>query len=203
MADTAPLQDATSTTTTPASVSAGPDPEVAAIGKVNDALLPLEPAVRQRVLHWAAQRFEIILPKGKTAPAGEGSADDEEEQEEEQDDEQPETETPGAFADVASLYDAANPTTEADKALVVGYWFQVVQGNADFTGFSVNKELSNLGHGVKNITVALGSLIDSTPRLVIQTHKSGKSKQARKKYKVTGEGIKRVKQMLAGNGGQE
>lgn len=202
MADTGPPQDAASTTTTPASVSAGPDPEVSAIGKVNDALLPLEPAVRQRVLYWAAQRFEVILPKGETAPAGDGGAGDEDEQEE-QDDEQSETETPGAFAEVASLYDAANPTTEGDKALIVGYWFQIVQGNADFTGFSVNKELSNLGHGVKNITVALGSLIDSTPRLVIQTHKSGKSKQARKKYKVTGEGIKRVKQMLAGNGGQE
>lgn len=197
MADTAPPQDAASTTTTP-----GPDPEVAAIGKVNDALLPLEPAVRQRVLHWAAQRFEVILPKGKAEPAGDGGPDEEDEQEE-QGDEQSETETSSAFADVASLYDAANPTTEADKALVVGYWFQVVQGNADFNGFSVNKELSNLGHGVKNITVALGSLIDSTPRLVIQTHKSGKSKQARKKYKVTGEGIKRLKQMLAGNGGQE
>jgi hypothetical protein len=201
MADTAPPQDPTSTTTALASLSAAPDPEVAAIGKVNDALLPLEPAVRQRVLYWAAQRFEVILPKGKTSASGNGGADGKEE--EEQDAEQLGTVTPGAFADVASLYDAANPTTEADKALVVGYWFQVVQGNADFTGFSVNKELSNLGHGVKNITVALGSLIDSTPRLVIQTHKSGKSKQARKKYKVTGEGIKRVKQLLAGNGGQE
>jgi hypothetical protein len=198
MADTAPAQDATSITTTP-SVPAGPDPEVAAIGKVNEALLPLDPAVRQRVLHWAAMRFEVTLPKTKAT----GRGDDDEEEQEEQDDGQSETETPGAFADVASLYDAASPTTEADKALVVGYWFQVVQGNADFTGFEVNKALNNLGHGVKNITVALGSLIDSKPSLVIQTHKSGKSRQARKKYKVTGEGIKRVKQMLAGNGGQE
>lgn len=201
MADTAPAQDATSTTTTTASVSAGPDPEVAAIGRVNEALLPLEPAVRQRVLHWAAQRFEVILPKGKPTPAAGG--DDDEEEPEEQDDEQTENETPSGFADVASLYDATSPTTESDKALIVGYWFQVAQCNADFAAASVNKELNNLGHGVKNITVALSALIDSKPSLVMQTHKSGKSKQARKKYKVTGEGIKRVKQMLAGNGGQE
>src|SRR5258708_11014245 len=203
MAETAPAKNLSAAQTTPSSASAGHGREVAAIGKVKDAVLPHDPAVRQRVLHWAADRFEVILPKGKAAPAGNGGADEEDDQEGEQDGEQSETETPGAFAEVASLYDAANPATEADKALVVGYWFQVVQGNADFTGFSVNKELSNLGHGVKNITVALGSMIDSTPRLVIQTHKAGKSKQARKKYKVTGEGIKRLKQMLAGNGGQE
>jgi len=54
---------------------------------------------------------------------------------------------------------------------------------------------------VENITVALGALVDDTPRLVIQTHKAGKTKQARKKYKLTAEGIKRIKQMLTGNSG--
>lgn len=172
-----------------------PDPEVTAIGKVNEALSGLDPEMQQRVLRWAASKFKVTVAQTKT-PADDDGHDEEEEQE-------PEPATPDTPTDIALLYDAANPSTEADKALVIGYWLQVIQGNSDWTGFSVNKALNNLGHGVKNITVALSALIDSTPRLVMQTHKSGKAKQARKKYKMTNEGIKRVKQMLAGNSGQD
>ena len=197
MADPAPAVDAISTAAQSTPASAGPDPEIAAIGKVNDALAQLDPAVRQRVLRWAADKFGVSLPKNGRAAAAD-DIDDEEEQADES-----ESEAPGTFADFASLYDAANPTTEADKALVAGYWIQVVQGNAEWGSYAPNKELRNLGHGVDNITVALGALIDSTPRLAMQTHKSGKARQGRKKYKLTTEGIRRVKQMLAGNGGQD
>jgi len=193
MADEAPATNATSTVTPP-------DPEVTAIAKVNEALAPLEPAIQQRVLRWAADKFNLSLAQTKKPVGADGNKG---RQEEEADDKEHEPDAPGTFSDFPSLYDAANPATEADKALVAGYWLQVIHGNADWGGFNANKELKNLGHGVENITVALGALIDSTPRLVMQTHKSGKAKQARKKYKMTNEGIRRVKQMLAGNGGQE
>ena len=187
MADTNPPMGATP-----------PDPEVTAIGKVNEALAGLPPEVQQRVLRWAADRFNLTLSNtNKPADGGKKGKENGEEKEED------EPVAPNTFSDFASLYDAADPTVEADKALVAGYWLQVIQGNADWGGFSANKELKNLGHGVENITIALGALIDSTPRLVMQTHKAGKTKQARKEYKMTNEGIKRVKQMLAGNGGQE
>lgn len=84
------------------------------------------------------------------------------------------------------------------KPLVVGYWFQVLQGEQDLDGFQINKELKHLGHGVSNITTALSSLIDRKPQLVIQTRKSGNSKQARKRYRLTDAGIKAVERMLAG-----
>lgn len=180
-------------------LEAASDPEVTAIGKVNAALVSLEPAIQQRVLRWAAERFNVTLPQ-TNKPAVDS---DKRKQAAE---EQGQPDTPGSFTDFASLYDAANPTTEADKALVAGYWVQVLQGSADWNGFSANKELKNLGHGVDNITIAFSALIDSSPRLVMQTHKAGKTKQARKKYKLTNEGIRRVRQMLAGesaNGGSE
>jgi hypothetical protein len=182
--------------------SSGPDPEVAAIVKVNDALASLEPEMQQRVLRWAADRFNVKL-KQANVPA-QPRPGTKEEQTEDREAAEPQAE----FDDFASLYDAANPTTEADKALVAGYWLQVIRGNSDWGGFSANQELRNLGHGIVNITIALSQLIESSPRLVMQTHKSGKTKQARKKYKLTVEGTKRAKQMLGGaategeNGGQ-
>jgi len=195
MADTAPSDDATSSTTT-TSAPAGPDPEVTAISKVNDALMPLEPAVRQRVLHWAALRFEVTLPKGKPA-VGKGDDDDTDDQQESEG-----APNSGAaertFSDFASLYDAANPRTDAERALIAGYWLQVSQNKQDFDAFNANKELRNLGHPLTNVTASLSELIYHKPRYVIQTRKEGTSKQARKKYKVTNEGIKRVKQMLGG-----
>lgn len=191
MADPTPATNAT--------LPSSSDPEVVAIAKVNDALTGLEPAVQQRVLEWAAKKFGLVLPSAKEQPsrsdAGQAPTNGEEEGSR--------AAPVDTFPDFASLYDSANPTTDAEKALVAGYWLQVVQGKPDWGSFSANKELKNLGHGATNITDALNQLIGRRPRLVMQTHKSGKTKQARKKYKLTGEGIKRVRQMVSesGNGG--
>ena len=60
-----------------------------------------------------------------------------------------------------------------------------------------SKQLKDLGHSVSNITRAFDSMMSQRPRLVIQVRKSGKTKQARKRYRVSREGIKRVQSMLA------
>ena len=107
------------------------------------------------------------------------------------------------FASLGDFFDAADPQTEADRVLVVAYWIQVVEGAEAFESFPVNKQLKNLGHAVSNITRALDSLIDQTPRLILQTSKSGSAKQARKKYKVTREGTKRVQTMIEQRNGDD
>jgi len=100
------------------------------------------------------------------------------------------------FHSLPDLYGAVSPETNSERVLVVGYWFQVVQGENDLDGFQINRELRHLGHGIINITTALSSLIDRKPQLVIQTRKSGNSKQARKRYRLTDAGIKVVQQMI-------
>ena len=52
--------------------------------------------------------------------------------------------------------------------------------------------LKNLGHGVGNITRAFDTLRASKPALTVQTRKEGSSKQARKKFRVTTEGHRRI-----------
>ena len=85
---------------------------------------------------------------------------------------------------------------DSERALVAAYWFQYLGGVSDFDSATLNKELKHLGHQSSNITTALTSLMSKKPQLVIQTRKSGASKQARKKYKLTNEGIKQVQRML-------
>jgi hypothetical protein len=148
------------------------------------------PDVIGRVLRWISERYGPVRAGGQrprptttAEPAGSSAAAEK------------------SFSDFASLFAAADPGTDPERALVGAYWQQVCQGVAEWDSFSINKQLKHLGHGVGNITLALGSLIERRPQLVIQTRKSGKERQARKLYKLTAEGIKRVDEMLSGVSG--
>jgi hypothetical protein len=86
----------------------------------------------------------------------------------------------------------------SEKVLVTGFWFQEILGQTDLDAQQINGELKQLGHGILNITMAFGELMNRKPQLAIQTRKSGSSKQARKRYRLTREGLNRVKAMVRG-----
>ncbi|HEX9321258.1 MAG TPA: hypothetical protein VF913_03920 [Xanthobacteraceae bacterium] len=159
------------------------DPELKAMGTIAQALAGLSDEQRHNVLLYLNARYgvqrSIARVSVSAAPA--------------------DTQTAERYKSLGDFFDAVDPQTEADRVLTVSYWLQVVEGAADVEAFGVNKQLKNLGHSVSNITRALDSLIAQAPRLVIQISKTGSTKQARKKYKVTREGIKRVQAMLEQN----
>lgn len=168
------------------------DAEFAAMQTVYTALAPLKEEARNRVVDYVVARLEIARQARPADSRGEAKASD--------DDvaigkEAAEAPMYGAFAE---LHDAALPQTRSDKALVAGYWLQVCQGAESFDGFSANKELKNLGEGVTNITGAIDNLKGQKPALALQLKKSGKSRQARKTYKITVAGIKSVEAMING-----
>jgi hypothetical protein len=158
-------------------------PEVRAIGVIDKELEGLDEEARRRVLEWAASKYgvayNVSVPSSaaptQEAPSAAG---------------QPEFET---FAD---LLDAADPETEAERTLVGAYWVQVQNAQGTFTAKRVNDELKNTGHKVSNITRALDNLQRAKPALVRQIRKSGKSRQARKTYKLTDAGIRRVQNLI-------
>jgi len=160
------------------------DAEIAAMSAVAKALEPLDELVRRRVISWAASRFGLQLPapskslgiEREAASTGESARVE--------------------FESFAELFDAADPKTDKDRALVAAYWAQICQSQATFPAQTLNASLKDLGHGLSNVTVALDGLKDEKPALVLQLKKSGTSKQARKTYKLTVEGAKRVRQML-------
>lgn len=103
------------------------------------------------------------------------------------------------FLTFADLFDRTDPTTLPAKALIAGYWLQVCKAGEKFTAHMANKELTNLGHRIPNITSALDSLKGSKPALVLQLGKSGSSKQARKTYKLSTSGEKEVRRLIDGD----
>lgn len=162
--------------------------ELEAMKTIAGELAKLDEAGVKRVLRWAADAFGAKGTVGATGSSGRT----------ENDLSSVVMDIKGKYATLADFYHAANPTQENDKALVVGYWAQVLQGEGDFDAQSINKELKDLGHGVANITSAFDSLMARKPQLVIQTKKSGTTKQARKKYKLTLEGQRSVERMIGG-----
>jgi hypothetical protein len=155
------------------------DPELDAMSKVQSALESLDDDAKQRVLSWVVGRLQL----SKTTPPSSGAKGD---------DKIKEGQSPKDFGIVADAFGAAAPTTDADKALVVAAYIQQTSDTETLTAQQINKELRHLGHGVSNITSAISSLIKHKPQLMLQTRKSGKSRQARKNYMVTKHGFDAV-----------
>jgi hypothetical protein len=174
------------------------DAEFEAMRTVFDALNPLPEDARLRVVNYTLSRLNIqatTKSAGQTNRGSDGKRDDDagETSDESSKDGEPQ------YSTFAELFDATQPTTTADKALVAGYWLQVCQGNESFTGLQVNNELKHLGHALPNVTNAIESLKGQSPALALQLKKSGNSQQARKTYKITVSGIRAVEGMANGS----
>jgi hypothetical protein len=170
------------------------DPEIEAMSAVTEALSPLDEEAQARVLEWASKRYGVTLPQKGSGTRRQ--VDTDEDVGGERDDADHMEAEVQAFDDFADLYDAADPQNDEDRALVGAYWWQVLQEEGAFTGYRVNESLRNMGHEADNITRSLGRLQKSQPALVRQMAKSGKSKQARKTYKLTNAGIKAAEAMI-------
>jgi hypothetical protein len=165
--------------------------ELAAMVQIEHSLTPLSPEECTRVLTWAGARFGVTIAATKKAATKGGEDAPEENAGGEAGGAPPEAAT------IAEFYDRASPASDGEKALVIGYWFQYRDGVNDLEAHKINSALKHLGHGIGNVTRALDWLKDHKPALMIQKRKEGTSKQARKKFAVTGEGKKYVDRLLS------
>lgn len=165
------------------------DAELDAMKAVKNAIADLEPNVALRVVRWAYERTKErvgaggstkALPSLESVPTISGASTVTE---------------PAQFPDLPALYHAANPSTEAERALVGAYWAQVREGAESFNSYGINTKLKNMGYQIANVTKAFDALLNDSPRLVIQVSK-GDSAQSRKKLRLTTEGIRKVERML-------
>jgi len=156
--------------------------EIGALQALSDILDGLPSEVVVRILKWAADKYKVSMPATSTALVSFASAD------------AAQRNKPVA-SDLPEFFNDAQPRTSSEKALVIAAYLQTIQGSSDFDSGSVNRELKNLGHQSSNITRDFDDLIGRKPKMVVQTRKSGSSKQARKLYRVTHEGLVEVARM--------
>ena len=177
------------------------DKEIQAMSDVASAMEELTQDERNRVLKWAFDRYsnDMTIPTKAKGNSSFNSSSDSQNNDENLEEEIDEQDTTQEFETFAEFYAKAQPKTHSEKVLVAGYWFQVIKENRELTSAPLNKELKHLGHGITNISEKFDSLKSAKPQLAIQLRKSGKSKQARKKYKITDAGKKKVQSMLSSN----
>jgi hypothetical protein len=164
------------------------DNEIDAMGSVLKALTPLDDASRLRAVRWALEKLGTVgfdAPRAAMSSSASSTPT-------------PVGSVPTNFRDLADLFDAANPETDVERALVAGYWNQVCQNQPSFGAQSVNDDLKQLGHAIGNITRAMDNLMLVKPALAQQLRKDGGTKQARKTYRLTAAGIRRIEAMLRG-----
>ena len=157
--------------------------ELDAMRGILDILDPLDKGEQARVLAWISDKLEV----GPVTSRQTAKRDVHQRTEDNDNSESP------TFAD---LHNSAQPSTQGANALVAGYWLQVCQEQEQFTSQAANKELKDVGESIGNITDAFSQLMSKKPALAIQVRKSGRSRQARKKYKLTQPGIDAVKEMI-------
>ncbi len=161
------------------------DPELRAMITVYEALKDLDDEAKARVIEWVSGKLELAYAKRNLPEATMGPQGIEYEERGLLD-----------FTSVADAFAVANPKNTADKALVVAAYIQASKGGGDVSGREINRELTQIGHGVHNITRAVEPLIRKKPQFLIQTRKEGKTRQAQKKYRVTNEGFTFVKRLI-------
>lgn len=161
-------------------------PELKAMAEIASIFATLEEDEVQRVLRWANEKYRVRAAGSATATEAAVSTVVADKRE---------------FADLPTLFDAAKPTNGLERILVGAYFYQVVKGEADFDSQSLNTQLKHLGYPSANITRDMQSLVNRSPKLVIQTRKEGTTQQARKKFRLTTEGVRQVEALLSKSGG--
>lgn len=103
-------------------------------------------------------------------------------------------------AQVGKLVEQWRPETMAERALLGAYVLSKGRPDRTVTSQAINAELKRNGLPVPNITRAIESNLRSRPPLMTQKKKMGTTRQARKQYAITQEGVEHVQARLGAAG---
>jgi hypothetical protein len=101
-----------------------------------------------------------------------------------------------AGGSVSGLIEQWKPETMAERALLGAYVLARGKPDRTVTSQAINAELKRNGLPVPNITRAIESNLRSRPPLMVQKKKMGTTRQARKQYALTQEGVDLVESKL-------
>lgn len=100
-------------------------------------------------------------------------------------------------SDLAELFEKMQPETDYDKIMGVGFFLQYVEKQADFDSLTITTQLRELGYRLSNMTRAIDELTARSPALVMVTKKTGDTRQARRRYRLTQQGVRYVQARLS------
>lgn len=186
------------------------DPELAVMARSYDIIKDLGIEERKRVIQWLTSKlgieantlaqpmvpFPINYPtgsassnqmdNGSTASTGTNTGITLSEN----------TATDLSAFSVQGLFDRIKMKTDVARVLLVAAYLQDKDPSTELGSRPINKELKKIGHGIKNITQAINSLLKKDPELLVMTRKTTNSQQGKKKYQVTDLGMQKTREAL-------
>jgi hypothetical protein len=189
------------------------DPEIIAMSETFEALKHLSTDQIRRIIHWIKDRFGLVEGKAPAEPIVSISEPVTAREEEVIPEAVPEPivkEEPPApkppqkkdiidYDTVLDLFAEANVKKVSDKILLMAAYLQERLNFKEISSYDINFRLKRIGHGVQNISSSINGILKRKQReapLMMELKKEGASKQARRKFKVTDEGLKKARTFL-------
>lgn len=193
------------------------DPEISAMERVLQLFQPLRQDQRKRIHDWLNSRFNLTgaVAKGETVeeeakqePAAVETDVPEATDSQKQDEgsvSQPSTvepveeEPPVAVSRDLKAYDSLDDLFKVTELKRVGHrillaaaYLQEKKNFTELTSLEINNALKQIDLGVPNITLAINRLVDKVPQVMVVTRKEGSTKQSRRNFQVTEEGVRQA-----------
>jgi hypothetical protein len=164
----------------------------ALLDEINEAISGYDPVLKERARDLLLERaFGARAGRGGGRAAagdeGEGAAGDEAPRRRGRP--RGSTTTRRVTGGISSLVEAWKPETMAERALLGAYVLARGRPDRTVTSQAINAELKRNGLPVPNITRAIESNLRARPPLMVQKKKMGTTRQARKQYALTQEGV--------------
>ncbi len=180
----------------------GHDPEIVAMNKVLDSLKNLDNGGRKRVIRWLIDRFRLAggkTPHQLTPPA---KVNKQTETESIVKEKLGKTAQPlkrkeiKNYDTVLDLFSESKAKKSISKILLMAAYLQERHHFKEITTYDINFRLKRIRHEVTNISGIINGILQKKPQLLAEIKKEGQGKHARRKFRVTAEGLKVAKSYL-------
>jgi hypothetical protein len=182
------------------------------LDEINAAISSYDPVLKERARDLLLERaFGAPAARPRRAPAASTGGDEADGGEEEAPRRRPGRprgsgtgrRAPRGGVQMNSLLGQWTPETMAERALMGAYTLSRGKADKTVTSQAINAELKRAHIPVPNITRAIESNLRAKPPLMTQKKKMGTTRQARKQYAITAEGVEFVEARLQGGSGGE
>ena len=172
----------------------------ALLDEINEAIAGYDPVLKERARDLLLERaFGARAGRSRAAAADDGDAGAGEEAPRRRGRPRGSTTTRRATGGISSLVERWKPETMAERALLGAYVLARGRPDRTVTSQAINAELKRNGLPVPNITRAIESNLRARPPLMVQKKKMGTTRQARKQYALTPEGVELVQGKTEGS----
>jgi len=177
------------------------DPELNAMSYVYESLKSLDRKQMKRIIHWAEDRFGLTPAQMSVEltqqpqqvqtqiTVSEAAAGAEPVVKEEKNDIK-------HYDTALDLFSESNVQKVTSKILLMAAYLQERFNFKEISSYDINFRLKRIGHGVPNISSLLNGILRKKPPLLLQLETEGRTKQARRKFMVTNEGLKVARSYL-------